>query len=61
MKEDQRRDNPSFPAEWLIEIIEGVESVLIRKERVHVCIFLYTCFQQCVQGAQVGGRDLGIL
>lgn len=55
MKEDQRRDNPSFPAEWLIEIIEGVESVLIRKERVHVCIFLYTCFQQCVQGAQVGG------
>ena len=30
-------------------MIEGVESVFIRKEKMHVCLFLYMRFQGCVR------------
>lgn len=58
MREDQRRNYPSFPAKRLIEIIEGVESVFIKRERMHVCVCV--CNNVCVR-AQVGGCDPGIL
>lgn len=53
-------DYPSFPSEWLREIIEGVEGVFIRK-RKDACARAYLCFKGTCARVQVGGWDPGIL